>query len=157
MTISAPANPYRPMPRGQRLSVYVVSSVLWVSGVLWLILAQFFARHEQFGRTPHPLEAPLLLIHGTVAIFAVYILGWVSARHALHWWVGGVRRWSGAAFAALVVVLSVSGFALFFVSSDQWQHYTRLTHEVIGIPIVVFAVQHWLFGRLRHAPIGSRI
>ena len=151
------ADSYRPMPRGRRVAVYAVSIALWVSGLLWLVLEQFFARQEQFGRTPHPLEAPLLLIHGIVAIVAAYVLGWVSARHALHWWAGGMRRWSGAVFSTLIVVLGLSGFALFFVSSDQWQRYARLAHEIIGIPIVFFAIQHWLFGRLRHAPIGSRI
>jgi hypothetical protein len=135
------------MPQRQRLAVYVVSTTLWASGLLWLILDEFFSRQEQFGRTPHPLESPLLLIHGVVAIISAYVLGWISARHVLQWWSGGLRRWRGGAFTLLVVVLSLSGFALFFISSDAWQRLSKLTHEAVGTVIVLFAVQHWFFGR----------
>jgi hypothetical protein len=144
------------MPRRQRLAVYIVSTALWVSGLLWLILDEFFARQEQFGRTPHPLESPLLLIHGVVAIVSAYVLGWVSARHVLQWWSGGLRRWSGGAFSVLVAVLSLSGFALFFVSSDTWQRLSKFTHEAVGTVIVLFAVQHWFFGRRAHTSTEPR-
>jgi hypothetical protein len=144
------------MSRRHRLAVYVVSTALWASGLLWLILDEFFTHPEQFGRTPHPLQSPLLLIHGVVAIISAYVLGWISARHVLQWWAGGLRRWSGGAFSVLVVVLSVSGFALFFISSDSWQRLAKLTHEAIGTVIVLFAVQHWFFGRRAHsAPAAS--
>jgi hypothetical protein len=135
------------MPRRQRLAVYLVSALLWATGIGWLVLDQFFARQEQFGRTPHPLESPLLLAHGILAIASAYLLGWVSARHVLLWWTAGLRRVSGAVFAALLAILAVTGFALFFVSSDRWQRFAQLSHEALGLAIVLFAVQHWLFGR----------
>lgn len=139
------------MPRRQRLAVYVVGALLLGSGILWLILDQFFAHQEQLGRTPHPLEPPLLLIHGVVAILSTYVLGWVSARHVLQWWTPGLRRWSGGVFSAVLLVLSVSGFALFFLSEDLSQRAARLTHEALGAGIVVFAIQHWFFGRRMRA------
>jgi uncharacterized membrane protein len=147
---------HRRMPRRQRLAVYFVSTTLWASGLLWLILDEFFSRPEQFGRTPHPLQSPLLLIHGILAIISAYVLGWISARHVLQWWSGGLRRWSGGAFAVLVVILSLSGFALFFISADAWQRLSRLTHEALGTVIVLFAVQHWFFGRRSHTPPEPR-
>jgi hypothetical protein len=150
------AHPRRRMPRRQRLAVYAISTTLWASGLLWLILDEFFARPEPFGRNPHPLESPLLLIHGIVAILSAYVLGWISARHVLLWWSGGLRRWSGGTFSVLVLVLSISGFALFFISSDEWQRFAKLTHEAIGTVIVLFAVQHWFFGRRTHSSSGQR-
>ncbi len=135
------------MPRRQRLAVYLVSTLLWATGIGWLVLDQFFARQEQFGRTPHPLESPLLLAHGILAIASAYLLGWVSARHVLLWWTAGLRRVSGAVFAALMALLGLTGFALFFLSSDRWQRFAQLTHEALGLSIVLFALQHWLFAR----------
>lgn len=135
------------MPRRQRLAVYVVSTLLWATGIVWLILDQFFARQEQFGRTPHPLESPLLLAHGLLAIGSAYLLGWVSARHVLLWWTAGLRRLSGTLFATLLAILALTGFALFFVSSDRWQRCAQLAHEALGVGIVLLAVQHWFFGR----------
>jgi hypothetical protein len=141
------AHVYRRMPRRQRLAVYLVSTLLWVTGIAWLVLDQFFARQEQFGRTPHPLEPPFLLAHGILAIASAYLLGWVSARHVLLWWTAGLRRVSGAVFATLMTLLGLTGFALFFVSSDRWQRFAQLTHEALGLGIVLFALQHWLFAR----------
>jgi hypothetical protein len=141
------AHVYRRMPRRQRLAVYLVSTLLWATGIVWLVLDQCFARQEQFGRTPHPLEPPLLLAHGMLAIASAYLLGWVSARHVLLWWTAGLRRVSGAVFAALTALLGLTGFALFFLSSDRWQRCAQLTHEALGLSIVLFALQHWLFAR----------
>ena len=138
---------YRRMPRRQRLAVYLVSTLLWATGIVWLVLDQFFARQEQFGRTPHPLESPLLLAHGILAIGSAYLLGWVSARHVLLWWTAGLRRVSGAVFAALLALLGLTGFALFFLSSDRWQRFAQLSHDALGLGIVLFALQHWFFGR----------
>jgi hypothetical protein len=138
---------YRRMPRRQRLAVYLVSTLLWATGILWLVLDEVFARQEQFGRTPHPLESPLLLAHGILAIGSAYLLGWVSARHVLLWWTAGLRRLSGAVFAALMALLGLTGFALFFLSSDRWQRFAQLSHDALGVSFVLFALQHWCFGR----------
>jgi hypothetical protein len=135
------------MPRSQRLAVYLIIGALWVSGCAWLCLDQFFEQREQFGRTPHPLEAPILLAHGVIGIFAMYLLGWISARHVLRWWPGGLRRVSGGTLAGFLALLAASGFALFFISNDEWQHMTALSHDVLGVGVTVLAIWHWLFLR----------
>ncbi len=143
--VQRPAHQHRRMPRRQRFAVYGVSVALWASGLLWLLLDQFFGRQGQFGPTPHPLQAPLLLLHGVVALVAAYTLGWISARHVLRWWTAGERRISGGVLTSVVIVLSVSGFALFFVSDDAGQRVARLTHEALGLAVALFAIQHWAF------------
>lgn len=135
------------MSRGQRVSVYLSVGALWLSGCLWLCLDQFFAKRGPFGVTPHPLQAPILLLHGVAAILSMYLFGWITARHALRWWPGRVRRLSGGALAALLAVLIVSGFALFFLIDDESQHIAAAIHEVLGLGVTVFAIQHWFFGR----------
>jgi len=135
------------MPHRQRLIVYVVSGALWVSGLLWLILDQFFSHPEQFGRTPHPLESPLLLIHGVIAILAMYALGWISARHVVRWWLEDQRRLSGSVFTVVLLILALSGFALFFLTGDQSQRIARIAHELLGVAVTLLAAQHWFFRR----------
>jgi hypothetical protein len=140
------------MPPRQRLTVFIVVGLLWLTGCAWLALDQFFAKRGPFGATPHPLQPGLLLAHGILAIIGVYVLGWVSSRHILPWWSAHDRRLSGGAFAALLAVLVVSGFALFFVSDDQWQRGSAWVHDVVGLVVTLFALQHWLFARRREAP-----
>jgi Na+/proline symporter len=110
-----------------------------------LILDQFDAQRGPFGAIPHPLEPLLLLLHGISSIAAMYLLGWITSRHVLRWWTSGMRRLSGSVLAAMFVLLVVSGFALFFVSEDEWQHGAAVVHEVLGVAITAFAVQHWFF------------
>jgi len=76
-----------------------------------------------------------------------YLFGWISARHVLRWWAGKLRRSSGGALASIMALLTATGFALFFVSSDAWQRYAAGAHDVLGIGVTLFAIQHWFFGR----------
>jgi hypothetical protein len=137
------------MPRRARAAIYMVIGGLWVTGILWLLLDEFFAQSGPFGPTPNPWEPAVLLIHGVVAIAAMYVLGWVSVRHVIRWWQGGLRRASGATLSTCLVLLVVTGFALFFVSEDRWQHAAALSHDVFGLIVTVFGIQHWFFARRR--------
>lgn len=137
------------MSIGQRRAIYATVGALWLSGCAWLALDECCARRGPFGNAPHPLEPPLLLVHGVIAIGSMYLFGWISARHVLRWWPGAVRRWSGGALSATIAALALTGFALFFLTDDLWQHAAALTHDALGLAVTLFAVRHWFFGRLR--------
>jgi hypothetical protein len=135
------------MPKRQRLTVYLIMGALWLSGCLWLCLDQFFAKRGDFGVGPHPWEPAILLIHGVIAILSMYVFGWISARHILRWWPARLRRLSGGTLGAFFLLLALSGFALFFVSDDDWQRIAAWTHDVLGLGVTVFAAEHWLLAR----------
>jgi hypothetical protein len=137
------------MPRRQRSAIFALLGALWVSGCLWLLLDQFFSSQGQFGRTPHPWQPALLLMHGILSIAAMYLLGWVSARHVLRWWPGRLRRLSGGTLSVFLAFLVVTGFALFFVSDDRWQRIAAVSHDVLGVAVTAFGIQHWFFARRR--------
>jgi hypothetical protein len=135
------------MPAMQRAIVYFILGALWLSGCWWLCLDQFFSKHGEFGITPHPWEPTILLLHGVIAILSMYLLGWISAQHILRWWPRRMRRLSGGVFAAFLVLLGFSGFALFFLADDRWQHGAALAHDILGLAVTVSGVQHGLFAR----------
>jgi hypothetical protein len=137
------------MAAGQRTWIYVIIGAVWLSGCAWLCLDQFFTVRGPFGKTPHPWQAPIVLLHGIIAILSMFLLGWISARHVTHSWLRGRRRASGGLLCALLTVLVVSGFALFFVSDDQWQHLAAVIHEISGLVLTPIAIQHWFFLRQR--------
>jgi hypothetical protein len=137
------------MPRRARLAVYGMFGTLWLSGCVWLVLNQYFESRGPFGRTPHPWEPAILLVHGVAAILSMYVFGWISARHVRRWWAARMRRVSGGILAAGFALLVLSGFALFFVSDDEWQHVAAAAHDVAGLAITGFAIQHWFFSRRR--------
>ena len=133
----------------QRSCIYVIVGALWLTGCAWLILDRFFVRRGPFGAMPHPWEAPLLLVHGVIAISSMYLFGWITARHVLRWWPARMRRVSGGGLALFTAVLIVSGFALFFLTDDAWIRYSAVGHEVLGLAVTFFAVRHWIYRRRR--------
>lgn len=137
------------MSKRRRLAVYSILGALWVSGLAWLVLDQFFESQGPFGKIPHPWRPPILLMHGVLAVLSLYLLGWVTARHVIKLWPGRLRRVSGGALAAFLALLALSGFALFFVSDDRWQHIAAVAHEVLGLGITALAIQHWFAARRR--------
>jgi hypothetical protein len=137
----------RVMPDPLRYTVYVGFGGLWLSGCGWWLLHHFAAGADEFGVLRHPWETPLRLAHGVLAIATAYLFGWILARHATESWRNGKRRVSGGVFSCVLGVLSLSGFALFFVSSDAWQAWTAWLHEILGLAVTVLAVEHWRIAR----------
>ncbi len=135
------------MPGSQRFWTYFILGTLWLSGCVWLCLDQFFSTRGPFGKTPNAWEQPTVLVHGILAIASMYLLGWISARHVSHWWTRGLRRVSGSLLCAFLGVLIVSGFALFFISDDQWQSVAAVIHEISGLALTPIAIQHWFLRR----------
>jgi hypothetical protein len=133
----------RVMPDRLRHLIYLGFGALWATGCGWLVLHYFAASRGEFGIVRHPLEGPLLLAHGVLAIAIAYLSAWIIARHASESWRNGKRRLSGGALTGVLAVLSVSGFALFFVASDAWQTWTARLHDVLGVAITLFAIEHW--------------
>jgi phosphoglycerol transferase MdoB-like AlkP superfamily enzyme len=137
------------MPARRRLAVYAIMGALWLSGCVWLVLDEFFESRGPFGVTRHPWQGAILTLHGIVAIISTYLFGWLTAGHVLARWPRRSRRLSGATLAAFLMLLTLSGFALFFVSDDRWQRLAAVTHDALGLGILVFAIQHWFFARRR--------
>lgn len=137
------------MPARGRLTVYLILGTLWLTGCAWLVLEEFFESTGPFGATPHPWEAAVLTLHGIVAVISTYLFGWLTARHLLARWPARSRRLSGATLAAFFVLLTISGFTLFFVSDDRLQRLAALAHDALGLGILVFAIQHWFFAKRR--------
>src|SRR5262249_26560260 len=131
------------MPKALRWSLYGVGAALWLSGCVWLVLHLFFETPTQFGTEPHPLEPPLLLVHGVLAVPALYLRGWISRRHALDGWRMARGRLSGGLISVVLLILALSGFALFFITGDAVRAAVALLHEIVGVVCLVPALAHW--------------
>jgi hypothetical protein len=133
----------RLMPLSLRLTIYFVFGGVWLTGCMWLALHVYFETPDEFGITRHPWEPTLLWIHGVLSIALAYVFGWIMARHASEAWRQHKRRISGGLLTGVVAVLSISGFLLFFVTSDAAQFQSARVHELVGVLVTLFAVEHW--------------
>jgi hypothetical protein len=133
----------RLMPTALRMSIYAIFGGVWASGCVWWALRQFFAVPTEFGVTRHPWEPTVGSLHGVLAIATAFLFGWVLARHGSERWQQHKRRISGGLLTAVVAVLSVSGFALFFAIDGNWQSDVGRVHEALGLIATAFGVEHW--------------
>jgi hypothetical protein len=73
----------------------------------------------------------------------VFLLGWMTAGHVLERWGGARNRLSGLTLAATALVLTASGYALYYTTGSP-HDLAALTHEALGVLAVLAALAHWL-------------
>lgn len=138
------------MPNWLRRSLYASLSLLWLSGVAWLILHFFFAREAQFGSVPHPWQPKILVIHGVLAVVATFLFGWIAGSHVGGGWRRGAQRVSGVLLIALLIVLALTGLGSYYLTWDGARAANSLVHEIAGVLAIVPALVHWASGRRRN-------
>jgi hypothetical protein len=130
------------MSHALRCSVFGTFAVLWASGALWLVLHHGFAQQTAFGPAQNPWEAPVLRIHGWIAVAGVFLLGWLGGGHILERWGRPGHRMSGYALSAAAAVLVLTGYALYY-TTDSFHDGAAVAHEVLGAAAIVLALGHW--------------
>jgi hypothetical protein len=128
--------------------IFAVGALLWLSGALWLLVHLAFPAHNEFGTLPNPWEAPLMRLHGLIAVAAVFLLGWLGANHMLPRWVAPANRASGLWLLGAMVVLVVSGYALYY-STGALHGAAAAVHEWLGVAAIALALAHWTGIRAR--------
>ena len=131
-----------PMSATLRGLILGVGALLWLSGVLWLVLHFAFAQRTQFGPLPNPWEPTLMRVHGVLAVCGVFLLGCMTAGHVLERWGSARNRLTGLTLAATALVLSASGYALYYTTGSP-HDLAALTHEALGVLVALVALTHW--------------
>jgi len=141
------------MTRGLRATILLASLVLWLTGAAWLIAHFAFPGHNEFGPLPNPWEAPLMRLHGVIAVGVVFLFGWASASHISARWSAASNRKSGLWLLAITLVLLFTGYALYYTSGALHDGAAQL-HRWLGVAALAVALSHWL-GIRGAAPAGS--
>jgi hypothetical protein len=131
------------MSRALRRTLLTVCALLWLSGALWLLVHWLFPQHNAFGLLPNPWEAPLVHLHGIIAVAAVFLFGWVGAAHIRARWSQSANRTSGLWLLGCGAVLVISGYALYYSTGAPHDAAAAL-HEWLGLAALGVALTHWL-------------
>lgn len=132
-----------PMPAALRLTLWAAFAALWASGCLWLALHLGLEQRTEFGPVPNPWEAPVMRIHGWLAVLGVFLLGWIGGSHVLERWTVRRNRNSGLMLAAAAAAIVISGYALYY-TTDRVQSVAAIVHEVLGCAAILLGLLHWV-------------
>jgi hypothetical protein len=139
-----------------RLWLTISFSLLFLSGALWLVFHYFFAVKNEFGEGPHPLQQWWLKVHGLAAMAALIIFGSLLLGHIRRAWQHRQNRISGGSMVALMIWLTLTGYALYYFGGEESRPIISAAHWIIGIVALALLVLHIVWGRrLRQRNVSS--
>ena len=121
------------LPKWQEWAIYASFGVLLVSGGAWLILHRLVTVAGAFGPEPSPFEPWLLQIHGVVAYVFLVVAGALIPNHIRLGWLARRNHYTGTTTTAAMLVLALSGVALYYVGSESLRPWTSLAHWAVGL------------------------
>ena len=116
-----------------RRALMVAGSVLWLSGLAWLLLHYYAPIEGDFGPEANPLEPWLLKVHGLATIAALLAVGGLLAAHVTAGWEVRQQRVRGLAIGAAVLVLTATGYLLYYAGNEQLRQSSSFVHWVLGL------------------------
>ncbi len=135
------------MPRWQLRTVYSSTTLLVLSGIIWLLLHYFGRVDGELGTLPNPYEHLLLGLHGGAAMAFLIVLGSLLPVHVLRGWNQRRNLVAGFALAGAQLVLIVTAFGLYYAAGDALRSLVGLVHWIVGLLIVGLFTWHVLAGR----------
>ena len=132
---------------GHQKWVYWTAAALFASGVLWLVFHYFLQTQGEFGPAPHPLEHWWLRLHGAGAMLALLVVGSLLPIHVRRGWHQRRNLPLGIALSSAVLLLTLSGYALYYFGGEEARPWISVFHWGIGIASPLALVWHVASGR----------
>jgi hypothetical protein len=137
--------PFQTGPWCRRL-LYALSLTLFLTGISWAWIQHL----DQEGRASDTLlqiKTKLIAVHGLSAIFFVLLLGTLLVTHVQRAWLGRKNRPNGALFLTAVSLLTLSGYALYYLSVESIRAAAGRLHLWLGVGAPLLLLWHIWCGR----------
>lgn len=85
---------------------------------------------------------PCLKLHGFAAAVALVLLGMILAAHLGAAWKHGGRRPSGVPLLAVLLLISLNGWALYYTADEVLRPRMVLAHKVLAVLLPLFYAAH---------------
>ena len=140
------------LARWQIMLLTISGGLLWLSGAAWLLLHYYGKTSGEFGPQANPLEPWLLRLHGLALIPALLGFGGLFVVHMPRGWGTVVQRNIGVGLTALIAVLIVSGYLLYYVGAEAFRSWASVIHWGIGIAVPAIFIWHYVHGQNKRRP-----
>lgn len=137
-----------------RRALYATMIALIGSGVWWLGVHYrsdiFGSRTDDLSRLAQ--EALVLKVHGATALVALFALGAMSAHHVRRGWDLKRNRVAGSVVIAEFTLLIATGYALYYLVSDDTHAPVSVLHWALGLALAPMLIAHIVAGRRSRGP-----
>lgn len=132
------------MIRAQVIYLHLAVAATALTGVVFVIMKYGLESDDPFAVANHPMQPHMLSAHVIVAPVLVFGFGWIFSDHIWPKFVqpGGPNRASGLWSMAMIVPMTLSGYGLQVVTSDNARRFMEWTHWVTSGLFVVAYVVH---------------
>ncbi|MFC3107726.1 DUF4405 domain-containing protein [Undibacterium arcticum] len=144
---SAPRPVSLKLERWQRRALYGAFALLTLSGLLWLLAHYWWRPVGEYGETISPLEPWAMKLHGAAAMLALFLVGGILNNHIRRALKSRRNRSSGWAMVALLALLTLSGYALYYIAGEQSRPLWSVLHWIIGLGLPLLVLLHIVLGR----------
>jgi hypothetical protein len=134
------------LSRRHRLTLYTASLLLLISGAAWA-WANFLDRRGEAGDALRDFKPWLLKVHGFSAMAFVLLLGTLLSGHVRRGWQARKNRGNGGFFLTAVSLLTLSGYALYYLGDESWRELTSQFHLWLGLAAPILLIDHIRRGR----------
>jgi hypothetical protein len=132
-----------------RHSLYAILLLLIASGIAWIGV------HYEGDLVPEwrndlrrlALEAWTMKVHGAAALVALVVVGMMLTNHVRRGWTLARNRASGAGVLAAFAVLTLTGYALYYLVGDDTRPPVSVAHWAFGLALAPLFVLHIVVGR----------
>lgn len=138
---------------------YIALGLLYATGIAWMALHYGVNGSEPAEDAWHAAETWALRAHGAAAMAALVALGSVLAVHVPRAWHFSRNLPSGTAMLGIAIVLALTGWLLYYASSDALRAWSDYVHMAIGAVAPLIVVWHLRFRRVSasKAPAATRV
>ncbi len=133
-------------PRHKRW-FYAVTFVLFFSGAAWALLGWLAQRDESHAEMFRLIKSRSLALHGAAAMAFLVAMGILTPTHIRRAWQARRNRANGATFVAVVGILVLTGYGLYYFGEEQLRAITSWTHLALGFASPVLLAFHIWQGR----------
>lgn len=134
--------------RRYRQLLYACVLLVAASGLGWMLLG-LALDPDDFSDPFRLWRHRLLITHGCAAYLLLWFAGSLFPQHQWGAWKARRNRGSGTALSAALLLLAISGLALYYPPADDWRDADSLVHQIVGGALVLLLPLHVVLGRRR--------
>lgn len=129
-------------PNLYRKSLYTLFFVGWLSGTCFYVLSRWVTIEGDFGPERHPLQFPMLKVHGGVFFLLLFYFGFIAASHIPVTWRMKKLRWQGIALVVALLLQIITAYLLYYLSDEDWRAVIANVHAFAGFALPLVLVFH---------------